>query len=78
LGVAGNGSGLLTISIVGGAILPVVQGAMADHIGMHHAFLLPVLCYADSLFYAVSGSKPNRERGANAQGGCSIGDAKQA
>jgi FHS family L-fucose permease-like MFS transporter len=64
--LTGNGSGILTMSIVGGAILPVVQGAIADHIGLHHAFLLPVLCYVYILFYAVSGSKPNSERYAKA------------
>jgi FHS family L-fucose permease-like MFS transporter len=64
--LTGNGSGILTLSIVGGAILPVVQGAIADRIGLHHAFLLPVLCYVYILFYALSGSKPNSERYAKA------------
>jgi len=60
--LTGNGSGMLTMAIVGGAILPVVQGAIADHIGLHHAFFLPVVCYLYILFYALSGSKPNSER----------------
>jgi FHS family L-fucose permease-like MFS transporter len=60
--LTGNGSGMLTMAIVGGAILPVVQGAIADRIGLHHAFFLPVLCYLYILFYALSGSKPNSER----------------
>lgn len=60
--LTGNGSGILTMAIVGGAILPVVQGGIADHIGLHHAFFLPVLCYLYILFYALSGSKPNSER----------------
>jgi hypothetical protein len=33
---------------------------MADRIGIHHAFILPVICYF--LFYAVRGSTPNSER----------------
>jgi hypothetical protein len=45
---------------------PVIQGAIADRIGIHHAFFLPVLCYLYILFYAVNGSKPNSERFAKA------------
>jgi FHS family L-fucose permease-like MFS transporter len=64
--LTGNGSGILTMAIVGGAILPVVQGTIADHVGLHHAFLLPVICYLYILFYALSGSKPNSQRYAKA------------
>jgi FHS family L-fucose permease-like MFS transporter len=64
--LTGSGSGLLNMAIVGGAILPVVQGAIADHVGLHHAFVLPVLCYLFILFYALRGSKPNSERYARA------------
>jgi len=60
--LTGTGSGLLNMAIVGGAILPVIQGVIADHIGIHHAFLLPVICYVYILFYGLSGSKPNSER----------------
>jgi FHS family L-fucose permease-like MFS transporter len=54
----GDGSGLLIMSIVGGAILPVAQGAIADKIGIHHAFLLPVICYLYIAFYGLRGSRP--------------------
>ena len=54
----GDGSGLLVMAIVGGAIIPVVQGAIADSIGIHHAFLLPVVCYLYIVFYALRGSRP--------------------
>jgi FHS family L-fucose permease-like MFS transporter len=60
--LTGNGSGILNMAIVGGAILPLIQGAIADHIGIHHAFFVPVICYLYILFYALSGSKPNSER----------------
>ena len=56
--LTGDGSGLLIMAIVGGAILPVVQGAIADKIGIHHAFLLPVLCYLYIVYYAFRGSRP--------------------
>jgi len=64
--LSGTGSGLLNMAIVGGAIIPVIQGVIADHVGLHHAFVLPVLCYLYILFYALKGSKPNSERYANA------------
>ena len=60
--LTGNGSGILNMAIVGGAILPVTQGVIADRVGLHHAFILPVICYLYILFYALSGSKPNSQR----------------
>ncbi len=56
--LTGDGSGLLVMAIVGGAILPVIQGSLADHLGIHHAFILPVLCYLYIAYYALKGSKP--------------------
>jgi MFS transporter, FHS family, L-fucose permease len=64
--LTGSGSGILTMAIVGGAVLPVVQGVIADHVGIHHAFLLPVLCYLYILFYGLRGSRPNSDRYAKA------------
>ncbi|MFY9680368.1 MAG: sugar MFS transporter [Candidatus Sulfotelmatobacter sp.] len=60
--LTGDGSGVMIMAIVGGAILPLAQGAIADRIGIHHAFFLPVICYLYILFFALSGSKPNSER----------------
>jgi FHS family L-fucose permease-like MFS transporter len=56
--LTGDGSGMLVMAIVGGAIIPVLQGAIADRIGIHHAFILPVLCYLYIVYYAFRGSKP--------------------
>jgi FHS family L-fucose permease-like MFS transporter len=60
--LTGNGSGILNMAIVGGAILPVIQGLIADHFGIHHGFWIPVICYLYILFFGLSGSKPNSER----------------
>jgi FHS family L-fucose permease-like MFS transporter len=60
--LTGNGSGVLNMAIVGGAILPVFQGVIADSVGIHHAFIIPVICYLYIVFYALSGSKPNSEQ----------------
>ena len=45
------------MAIVGGAIIPLIQGAVADRIGLHTAFLLPAICYLYIVFYGFSGSK---------------------
>jgi len=60
--LTGDGSGIMIMAIVGGAIIPVAQGWIADRIGIHHAFFLPVICYLYILFFALNGSKPNSER----------------
>jgi FHS family L-fucose permease-like MFS transporter len=54
--LTGKGSGLLVMAIVGGAIIPVAEGALADRIGIHHAFFLPALCYVYIAYYGYRGS----------------------
>ncbi len=49
------GSALLCTSIVGGAIIPVIQGFFADRIGIHCAFFVPVLCYIYIFYYGIKG-----------------------
>jgi FHS family L-fucose permease-like MFS transporter len=58
--LTGDGSGLLIMAIVGGAIIPLLFGALADvpAIGLHHAFLLPAVCYLYIAYYGFSGSRP--------------------
>jgi len=58
--LTGKGSGLLVAAIVGGAVIPELQGFLADHIGIHHAFILPVLCYAYIIFYALKVASARR------------------
>lgn len=55
--LSGKVSSLLVMAIVGGAVIPLLQGALADHVGVHHAFVLPLLCYAYIVFYSVRGSR---------------------
>ena len=56
--LTGDGSGLLIMAIVGGAIIPLLQGALADRIGIHQAFILPAICYLYIAYYAFKGSRP--------------------
>ncbi|MCK5443911.1 MAG: sugar MFS transporter [Maribacter sp.] len=53
-------SGILVMAPVGGAIFPLLQGVLADMpaIGLHLSYILPLLCYAFIIYYAVNGYKP--------------------
>jgi uncharacterized membrane protein YfcA len=65
-----KGSSLLIMAIVGGAILPVAQGALADSIGIHMAFLMPAMCYLYIAFFGLSRpNEPNLERASGRERG---------
>lgn len=53
-----HAAGVLCLAIVGGAIIPLGQGMLADSIGVQLAFILPALCYLYIAYYGLSGSKP--------------------
>jgi MFS transporter, FHS family, L-fucose permease len=55
--LTGKASSLLIMAIVGGAVLPFLQGFLADSVGIQHAFVLPLLCYAYIVFYGLRGSQ---------------------
>lgn len=55
-GFTAKGSGLLCTAIIGGAIVPLIQGAFADHIGIQNAFFVPMFCYIYVLYYARIGA----------------------
>ncbi|RZL89878.1 MAG: glucose/galactose MFS transporter, partial [Variovorax sp.] len=50
-GQTAQGSGLLCMAIVGGALLPLLQGHAADVIGLQASFGVPALCYAGIAAY---------------------------
>jgi FHS family L-fucose permease-like MFS transporter len=54
--LTGKASSLLIMAIVGGALVPWLQGTLADSIGIQHAFVLPALCYGYIVFYGLRGS----------------------
>jgi MFS transporter, FHS family, L-fucose permease len=65
LGLAGlgeltsKGSSLMVQAIVGGAILPLAEGHLADRIGVQHAFIIPAVCY---IYIAIFGILSARRR----------------
>jgi FHS family L-fucose permease-like MFS transporter len=58
--LTGEGSGIMIMAIVGGAIVPVLVGVLADRIGIHHSFILPLICYLYIVYYGFRGSQPVR------------------
>jgi FHS family L-fucose permease-like MFS transporter len=66
LGIAGlgpmtsKGSGLIMSACVGGAVVPYLLGALADRVGIQHAFVIPVICYLYIAYYGMWGSKSAR------------------
>ncbi len=53
-----RGSSLLIMAIVGGAVVPLLQGVLADRVGVQPAYVLPIACYAYIAWYALRGSRP--------------------
>lgn len=51
----GEGSGVLCVAIVGGAIVPMVQAHFADTMDILTSFFVPALCYAYIVFYGLKG-----------------------
>jgi len=52
-----QGSSLLVMMILGGAIIPVIQGAVADAFnGYHLSFFVPIICYAYLMYYGWKGN----------------------
>lgn len=52
------GSALLVMSIIGGAIVPAIMGYMSDVSSIQKAFVVPLICYAYVLYFALRGYKP--------------------
>jgi MFS transporter, FHS family, L-fucose permease len=53
----GQGSSLLIMAILGAAFIPLLQGGIADSLGLHHSFIVPVFCYAYLVYYGLRGYK---------------------
>jgi len=51
--LTGQGSGVLCMAIVGGALVPFAQGFLADTVGLQMSFLVPAACYTFILYYGL-------------------------
>lgn len=53
-----QGSALLMMSVLGGAIVPFAQGLLADVLGgYHYSFFIPLICYIYLMYYGLKGHK---------------------
>jgi FHS family L-fucose permease-like MFS transporter len=59
-----KGSSLMVAAIVGGALIPLAEGHLADKVGVQHAFVIPAVCYTYiALFGYLGGRRAEREVG---------------
>ncbi|WP_313807289.1 MFS transporter [Flavobacterium sp.] len=49
-----QGSAFLVMMILGGGIIPPIQGKLSDIIGIHQSYIIPVLCFGYLLFFAIA------------------------
>ncbi len=54
-----QGSSLLVMMILGGALIPPIQGLIADQIGIQLSFLVPVGCYIYLFYFGAQLSRIN-------------------
>jgi MFS transporter, FHS family, L-fucose permease len=52
-----QGSGILVTMVVGGAVIPEIQGFLADSFGYQRSFVIVLLCYIYILFFALRGHR---------------------
>ena len=57
-GRAAEGSGILCVAIVGGAVVPLLTGFTADHVGLKAALIVPALCYAGIAGFGIYARRP--------------------
>ena len=57
-----QGSSLLVMAILGGALLPPLQGIVADHMGIQFSFIVPMLSYVYIAFYGLYGYRAGKPK----------------
>ncbi|MDL1914308.1 MAG: sugar MFS transporter [Bergeyella sp.] len=58
-----QGSGLLIMMIMGGGVLSVIQGKIADSVNIKFSFIVGIMCFAYLVFYALASSSILRKQG---------------
>ncbi|MFC2292388.1 sugar MFS transporter [Kingella oralis] len=57
----GAASGIISTAIVGGALVPVLQGFVIDHVGLMISYVIPAVCYIYIVFFATRGYKADEK-----------------
>ncbi len=60
-----QGSAFLIMMILGGGIIPPIQGKLADIMGIHESFIIPVICFIYLAIFAVLVQKSLKKQGIN-------------
>lgn len=60
-----QGSAFLVMMILGGGIIPPLQGKLSDIIGIHSSYIIPVLCFAYITVFAYMARKALSNQGIN-------------
>ena len=60
-----QGGSFLIMMILGGAIIPPIQGKVADSMGIHVSYFIPVLCFAYLAFFAIKAKSLLKAQGIN-------------
>jgi FHS family L-fucose permease-like MFS transporter len=55
-----QGSSLLVMAVVGGAVLPPIQGTLADHFNIQVSYVVPMIAFAYIAFYGLYGYRAGR------------------
>ena len=58
---AAEGSGVICVAIVGGAIVPLITGCAADAVGLKMSLAVPALCYAVILYFGLYARRSRAE-----------------
>jgi FHS family L-fucose permease-like MFS transporter len=56
-----TGGGIIVMSIVGGAVIPLIMGRVGDVVGIAESYIVPALCFAAVALYAWLGSALDEE-----------------
>lgn len=49
-----QGSAFLVMMILGGGIIPPIQGKLSDIIGIHNSYIIPVICFCYLTFFGIA------------------------
>jgi FHS family L-fucose permease-like MFS transporter len=60
---AAAGSGIISVAIVGGAVVPPITGKVADLMGLKTSLFVPAICYAGILAYGIYARRSAAEQG---------------
>jgi FHS family L-fucose permease-like MFS transporter len=60
-----QGASFLIMMILGGAIIPPIQGKIADTMGIHFSYFIPVICFAYLAFFAIKARSILKSQGIN-------------